>query len=236
MSFRNQQDHLQAKNEVLEQQLREAEERANGLTKKRERELKRERRIWWSQKLTGVVWWTKVISVTLVALAIIGVVGFWWHFHSIAEERKAIGSHQQSLAVLRSHVPPGVDESEWVRCIDHCARFGVKSAHNGLISEGIVSDTFLDYGDDPSDPFPFASAPTESPSNSVFLISVIGPWLDRFGRNHKSYSVKSEDTDPPGTHIRVGDTIQIIVVRINETDTTTFRVLRTQGLSNGSMD
>lgn len=195
MTFRNQQDHLLAKNAVLEEQLREVEERAGQIARQQEKEYRKElearRRLWWHDFFERV----KIGSIAgLVCASVAATVYIGLHW--VTEEKKtAAKTHQRTLGAMRAHVPAEISRSDWLRCIDHCARFGVKSAHNRPISEGIVIDTFTDYGD--------------GSSSALFQVSVGGPWLDSAGSNYRSYTVSNEDTDPPGTRLRVGDKVCI---------------------------
>lgn len=187
MSFRDQQDHLLAKNAVLEEQLREI-----NVLAKQERKLRRRDR--WNRFADHV----KIVSFSvLVAAVLIGAV-YGLYIYDVGQKTEAVQTHQHALGTLRAHVPSEVDRSTWLRCIDRCARFGAKSAHNRLYSEGIVVDTFADYGD--------GAGPAFQP---VLRMSVGGPWLDSAGHTYRSYLVSRVDTDPPGTVLRVGDRIRI---------------------------
>jgi hypothetical protein len=194
MTFRNQQDHLIAKNAVLEEQLREVEERA-ALTaenheQERQKELEARRRARWASFFDH----GKTFSLAALLAAVLTGAVYGLYAYGVAQKIDVTREHQRALAELRAHVPSGVNRTGWLWCVDHCARFGAKSAHGRLASEGIVFDTFADYGDGVT---------------PVFRVSIGGPWLDREGHIYRSYTVASEDTDPPGTKLRVGDKVRI---------------------------
>jgi hypothetical protein len=194
MTFRNQQDHLLAKNAALEEQLREVEERESKLARQHEKEHRKElearRRARWASFFDH----GKTFSLAALLAAVLTGAVYGLYAYGVTQKIEVTQVHQRALAELRAHVPSGVDRSSWLGCVDHCARFGVKSAHGRLASEGIVIDTFTDYGD--------GVAP-------AFRVSIGGPWLDRTGHTYRSYTVATEDTDPPGTKLRVGDKVRI---------------------------
>lgn len=194
MSFRNQQDHLLAKNAVLEEQLREVKERENGEAELREQEHRKNLAVRRRARWSSFVYHAKIISLSILLAAVLTGAVWGLYLYGATQKTEVAQEHQRNLSQLRAHVPSGVDRAGWLWCVDRCARFGVKSAHGRLASEGIVVDTFTDYGD--------GTAPT-------FRVSIGGPWLDRDGHIYRSYTVAAEDTDPPGVRLHVGDKVRI---------------------------
>lgn len=191
MSFRDQQEHDLERKRVQERLLKQERQRAA-----EERSIRRTER-WKSFKSKAKNTLT-ASGIMLILVAICGVLAWGFSrvtaFVSQAEQDaqvQAVNDHQALLSHLRQHLPEGVEQDTWLWCVDHCARFGV---HNeDRYAEGIVTDTFLDYRQDP---------PKE-------LITVYGPWLDAEQQIRVSYEVQLEELDPPSTHFEVGDLIRI---------------------------
>lgn len=203
MGFRDQREHLQHKNEMLERELQE--ERRKRSEESKEHGKKRQAAFWALVRAgLGVVIGTCLIVGTLIA----GDFGVKY-IVSISEryELEAVMAHQQRLADMRSQIPEGVDERTWLWCVDHCARFG---EHDGRkYAEGIVTDTFEDYRYSPP----------------ATLVTISGPWMNSLEATHQSFQVTSEEVDPPSHFFTVGDVVRVTHITGQHSTSYTFRLI-----------
>jgi hypothetical protein len=195
MTYRGQEEHLRARNEELEEALEKTQEelqterarlvaiadQARLVQETREKEdalvLRQRKRQRMKDNVSTVI---RAVLVLVVGLA--GAIGL---FASIKEASQAhrdqrqeeVAAHQAMLADLRQHVPAGVDERDWLWCVDHCVRFS--NVDGFYVSEGVVVDTFINYAADP---------PTG-------LINIEGPWINSAGHQTMTAAPTPQEMD-----------------------------------------